>query len=151
MKWFPLTVEAFTGHARRQSRPRRSRAAPNPHRLSRTGTACHPRSRATAAAAAAQAGLRARTGSRKPKPTLAAARPRRPSQNRPLRSHTFLPPHHPPRPADIPASKGRKIQPELLWVFAGLVLSRGCWRGPPFQPCPGIGCIYLTRTQQNAE
>lgn len=88
MKWFPLTVEAFTGHARRQTRPYHSHTAPNPHRLSHTGTLCHPRS----CTAATQAGLDARPGSRKPKPTVAAVRPRGRSQNRPLRSRTSFPP-----------------------------------------------------------
>lgn len=60
---------------------------------------------------------RQRPGSHKPKPAGAAGRPREPSQNRSLRSHTSSPP--PPRLANIPTSKGRKAQPELLGVLQG--------------------------------
>lgn len=48
-----------------------------------------------------------------------------------------FPPHRPPRPADIPASKGRRIQPELLWVLQGSSCPGAAGEAHPSSPVRG--------------
>ena len=131
MKWFPLTVEAFTGHAHRQTRPYHSRTAPNPHRLSHTGTLCHPRS-CTAATQAASTLTQAHANRNRRSPPYAHADV---AKTGPFGLTRPSPP--PQQPANIPASKGRKIQPELLWVLQCLSRPGAAGEASPYTPVRG--------------